>query len=251
MTGHNVGSMKLLPRMVFLWMALFPVMLCAQAPSTLEAPTRMSPKQYAAFLDELDSKLPLLKAHFEMLCANPVWRNERSELRSVSNQALDACRAFSKEVIPFLGESIVEERVKAKLSVEFKMQSVMKDLISMANQDSSLRPYYDSRSEDAEFILKTLTPLFLSLLQPRLRFDLGRPSMRSEPGALEVEHSTEAPGLARPRRRTLEMRGGDDGISCSFDTQGRTKPSFFEHSASARPAASPLVASSPPRGPSH
>ncbi len=157
---QNTRLLKLLPCLVLLWAAAFPLILRAQDMPAVENASRMSPKQYSAFLDELDSKLPLLKAHFEMLCATPAWRNESSDLRSANNQVFAECRSFSKEVTTFLSESVDEERLRAKLSVEFKMQSGMNELIHIASLDGNLRPYYDSRSEDADFILKTLAPMY-------------------------------------------------------------------------------------------
>lgn len=157
---QNTRLLKLLPCLVLLCAAAFPLILRAQDLPAVENASRMSPQQYAAFLAELDSKLPLLKAHFEMLCATPAWRKESSDLRSVNDQVFAECRSFSKEVTTFLSDSIDEERPRAKLSVEFKMQYGMSELINIASMDGNLRPYYDSRSEDADFILKTLAPLF-------------------------------------------------------------------------------------------
>jgi hypothetical protein len=157
---QNTRLLKLLPCLTLLWVAAFPLILRAQDMPIVENAARMSPKQYAAFLDELDSKLPLLKVHFEMLCATPAWRNESSDLQSVDNQVFAECRSFSKEVTASLSESIAKERLNAQLSVEFKMQFGMNELMHTASLDGSLRPYYDPRSEDADFILKTLAPLF-------------------------------------------------------------------------------------------
>ena len=158
--SQNTRLLKFLPCLILLWAAAFPLILRAQDMPTVENAARMSPKQYAAFLEELDSKLPLLEAHFVMLCATPAWRSESSELRSINNQVFAECQSSYKEVTTFLSESVDNERLRPKLSVEFKMQSGMKDLISTASLDGNLRPYYDPRSEDADFILKTLAPLF-------------------------------------------------------------------------------------------
>jgi hypothetical protein len=130
-------------------------------PSTV--PSRLTPKQYVFLLDELESKLPLLKSHFEMLCATPGWRNENSAVRSVAGQVLAGCRKIYEDATTFLAQSIVNERVSAKLSVEFKMQRVLNDLSHTASDANNLRPYYDSRSEDTEFIMKALSPLFNTL----------------------------------------------------------------------------------------
>jgi hypothetical protein len=124
-----------------------------------EEAQRMSKAQYDAYLDELDSKIPLLRAHFSTLCTTPVWRRQDSEVQVVADQVLNSCRKLSGEMLPYLSESIKGEHTSPKLSVEFRMQYALQELVNIAASASSVRPYYDSGNDDATYLLKNLAPL--------------------------------------------------------------------------------------------
>jgi hypothetical protein len=123
----------------------------------------MTPKQYIVFLDELDSKLPLLRSHFAMLCGRPGWRRESREEIIAGNQVFDGCKELSSRMLDYLSRTVADERVRPRLSEEFKMDFVLRELLDSAVSANASRPNYDSRSGDTDFIAKNLAPLSQTL----------------------------------------------------------------------------------------
>jgi hypothetical protein len=138
------------------------MLLCSGVTKAQNA-ERMTPKQYSVFLDELDSKLPLLRSHFTMLCARPGWRREDREVINAGNQVFDGCIQLSGQMLSYLSQAVTDERIRPRLSEEFKMDFVLRELIDSAASANASRPEYDSRSGDTDFITKNLAPLSLTL----------------------------------------------------------------------------------------
>ena len=147
--------------------ALFLLLICgnssvAQVPESNQA-KRMSRQQYDKFLNELDSKLPLLLAHFQTLCATPGWRRQDSDAKFLADQLFSRCRGEYGTMLPYLEDSVKTERLTPRLSVEFKVQYALQELLNLTGSISGARPYYDSRPEDADYVLKNVGPLALAL----------------------------------------------------------------------------------------
>ncbi len=70
---------------------------------------------------------------------------------------------MSGNMLDYFKTSIPDEKILPRLSREYKMEFALRELLNSATSASSLRPNYDARNEDVEFILKNLGPLSQTL----------------------------------------------------------------------------------------
>jgi hypothetical protein len=160
---YNCGTMRT-SLILHKWrITLACLMLLCPGVTKAQNAERMTPKQYSAFLDELESKLPLLRSHFALLCDRPLWRRQDRDRADPGNQVFDGCKELSGRMLSYLSQSVADERVRPRLSAEFKMDFALHELIASAVSANASRPEYDSRSGDTDFITKNLAPLSQTL----------------------------------------------------------------------------------------